>query len=55
MVKLGGKAKNAAEKDLATKIVADVHGVKSVSNNMIVEETKTKEIKSQKKKAIEGC
>jgi osmotically-inducible protein OsmY len=37
MVKLGGKAKNAAEKDLATKIVVDVHGVKSVYNNMTVE------------------
>lgn len=55
MVKLGGKAKNAAEKDLATKIVVDVHGVKSVFNNMTVEESKTKEAKSQKKGAIEGC
>ncbi len=55
MVKLGGKARNAAEKDLATKIVVDVHGVKSVFNNMTVEETKTKETKSKKKTAIEGC
>lgn len=42
MVKLGGTAKNAAEKDLATKIVVDVHGVKSVLNEMTVEETKVK-------------
>jgi osmotically-inducible protein OsmY len=37
MVKLGGKAKNAAERDLASKVVVDVHGVKSVFNNMTVE------------------
>jgi len=36
VVMLGGKAKNAAEKDLATKLVSDVHGVKKVVNNMIV-------------------
>jgi len=54
MVKLGGKARNAAEKDLATKIVVDVPGVKSVFNNMTVEEVKTKETKT-KKAAIEGC
>ncbi|MBU1570126.1 MAG: BON domain-containing protein, partial [Proteobacteria bacterium] len=30
VVTLGGKAKNAAEKDLATKLVSDVHGVKKV-------------------------
>ncbi len=36
VVKLGGKAKNAAEKDLATKLVSDVHGVKKVVNNMTV-------------------
>ena len=36
VVKLGGKAKNAAEKDLATKLVSDVHGVKRVINNMTV-------------------
>lgn len=50
MVKLGGKAKNAAEKDLASKIVADVPGVKSVSNTMTIEEPK-----SRKKGAVEGC
>lgn len=37
VVKLGGKAKNAAEKDLATKLIRDVHGVKRVVNNMTVE------------------
>ncbi len=36
VVNLGGKAKNAAEKDLATKLVSDVHGVKQVVNNMTV-------------------
>jgi osmotically-inducible protein OsmY len=36
VVKLGGKAGNAAEKDLATKLVSDVHGVKKVVNNMTV-------------------
>jgi len=44
MVTLGGTAKNAAEIDLATKFVSDVHGVKSVTNNMVIEkpESKTK-------------
>lgn len=36
VVELGGTAKNAAEKDLATKLVSDVHGVKKVVNNMTV-------------------
>jgi len=36
VVTLGGKAKNAAERDLATKLVSDVHGVKKVVNNMTV-------------------
>lgn len=36
VVELGGTAKNAAEKDLATKVVSDVHGVKKVVNNMTV-------------------
>jgi hyperosmotically inducible periplasmic protein len=39
VVKLGGKAKTAAEKDLAAKLVGDVHGVKNVINNMTVEGT----------------
>ena len=51
IVKLGGKAKNAAEKDLASKIVVDVAGVKSVSNTMSIEEPKA----TKKKGAIEGC
>jgi osmotically-inducible protein OsmY len=37
VVTLTGKAKNAAEKDLATKYVNDVNGVKSVKNQMIIE------------------
>jgi osmotically-inducible protein OsmY len=36
VVSLGGKARNAAEKDLAAKLVSDVHGVKRVINNMTV-------------------
>lgn len=36
-VELGGKARNAAEKNLATKVVEDVNGVKSVKNMMAVE------------------
>ena len=34
IVSLSGKAKNGAEKDLATKLVSDVQGVKTVVNNM---------------------
>lgn len=37
LVTLSGKAKNTAEKDLVTKYVQDVHGVKSVVNNMTIE------------------
>ncbi len=37
VVKLGGTARNASEKELATKVVKDVYGVKSVVNNMAVE------------------
>jgi len=55
VVTLGGKAKNAAEKDLATKLVSDVHGVKSVINNMTIEEASIKETKTKKRTAIEGC
>ena len=36
VVTLSGKAKNVSEKDLATKYVNDVHGVKSVKNLMTV-------------------
>ena len=37
VVTLSGTAKNAAEKDLVTELVSDVHVVKSVVNNMTVE------------------
>ena len=37
IVTLGGNAKNSAEKDLVTKLVTDINGVKSVVNNMIVD------------------
>ena len=37
VVTLTGKAKNAAEKDLATKYANDVNGVKSVKNLMTIE------------------
>jgi len=36
VVTLGGKTGSAAEKNLATKLVKDVHGVKTVVNNMAV-------------------
>lgn len=36
-VTLYGKAKNAAEKDLATKLANDINGVASVTNRMIIE------------------
>ena len=36
VVTLTGKAKNAAEKDLAAKFVRDVNGVKSVTNKMTI-------------------
>ena len=37
VVTLKGIARNAAEKDLATKFASDVRGVKSVANNMTIE------------------
>jgi hyperosmotically inducible protein len=37
VVELGGKARNAAEKDLASQLVSDVYGVKRVVNTMIVQ------------------
>ena len=37
VVELGGKARSPDEKDLATKLVSDVYGVKSVVNTMIVQ------------------
>jgi len=44
VVTLSGKAGNVAEKDLATKYVSDVHGVKAVINHMIIEGPKPKNI-----------
>ncbi len=38
VVNLGGTAKNAAEKDLATKLVMDVQGVKKVINTMAIQD-----------------
>jgi len=38
VVILAGEAKNPAEKDLVTKLASDIHGVKSVVNNMEVKE-----------------
>jgi len=38
IVTLSGGAKNQAEKDLATKLASDIHGVKSVVNSMQVKE-----------------
>jgi osmotically-inducible protein OsmY len=35
-VTVGGKAKNAAEKDLVTKLIKDINGVKSVKNRMTI-------------------
>ncbi len=40
VVTLGGEARNTAEKALVTKLVEDVHGVKSVANNMTIQEVK---------------
>jgi hyperosmotically inducible periplasmic protein len=37
VVTVGGKAKNAAEKDLVTKLVTDIEGVINVQNRMTIE------------------
>jgi osmotically-inducible protein OsmY len=42
IVTLGGKARNAAEKDLVSKLVTDINGVKSVVNNMTIDESFSK-------------
>ncbi len=47
-VTLTGKAGSSAEKDLVTKYVQDVHGVKGVINQITIEKPKSK-------KKIEGC
>jgi osmotically-inducible protein OsmY len=38
VVTISGEAANAAEKDLVSKLVKDVNGVKSVTNQMTVGE-----------------
>jgi len=40
VVTLSGKARNAAEKDLAAKLVKGIKGVKNVENQMTIEESK---------------
>ena len=42
VVTLTGIAKNDAEKSLVTKLVTDINGVKSVVNNMVIEEIVSK-------------
>jgi len=37
VVTVGGKAKNAAEKDLVNKLITDINGVKGVKNRMTIE------------------
>lgn len=39
IVTLGGQARNATEKDLVAKLVTNIHGVKSVVNNMTINES----------------
>jgi osmotically-inducible protein OsmY len=36
VVTVGGKARNTAEKDLVSKLVSDIHGVKRVNNRMTI-------------------
>ena len=40
MVTVGGKARNEAEIDLVSKLVTDIKGVKSISNQMTVEKSR---------------
>jgi len=40
VVMLEGKARNAAEKDLVTKLVSDIRGVKKVQNRMTIGESR---------------
>ena len=40
VVTVGGKSRNAAEKDLVTELINDVPGVKRVNNQMTIEESK---------------
>ena len=41
IVTLGGKAQNAAEKELVTKLVSDIFGVKNTINNMSINAPKS--------------
>jgi len=41
VVTLGGIAKNTAEKDLVSKVVEDIHGVRRVINQMTIAEAKS--------------
>jgi osmotically-inducible protein OsmY len=41
MVTLVEKARTAAEKDLLTQMVSDIHGVKTVKNQMAIEDAKS--------------
>ncbi|MHB8483224.1 MAG: BON domain-containing protein, partial [Nitrospiria bacterium] len=42
VVTLSGEARNSAEKDLVSKLVTDIYGVKSVVNNMTIDESISK-------------
>jgi osmotically-inducible protein OsmY len=42
IVTLGGKARNGTERDLAAKLVTDIHGVESVVNNVTINESMSK-------------
>ena len=41
VVTLSVEAKNKAEKDLVTKLASDIHGLKTVKNNLEVKELQT--------------
>ena len=41
-VTLSGKVRSEAGKDMVSKVAKDVHGVKSVVNNMTIEDTLSK-------------
>jgi len=39
VVRVGGKARNAAEKDLVSRLITDINGVKGVNNRMTIEQS----------------
>ena len=41
VVTLEGKARTAAEKDLVTQLVSDIHGVRTVKNQMSIEKAES--------------